>query len=59
MAKEKDKESKKSGSGFFKNVVSPLNVGRPGKDPGPQIDNMISRQSPRDPMGFVPGKSKG
>jgi hypothetical protein len=38
-------------------LKSPLTVGRPGKEPGPEINNSpIAR--PADPMKFIPGNSK-
>jgi hypothetical protein len=38
-------------------LKSPLTVGRPGKEPGPEVNNSpIAR--PADPMKFIPGNSR-
>jgi hypothetical protein len=38
-------------------LKSPLTVGRPGREPGPDVhNNPIAR--PTDPMKFIPGNSR-
>jgi hypothetical protein len=38
-------------------LKSPLTVGRPGKEPGPDVNNNPIAQ-PTDPMKFIPGNSR-
>jgi hypothetical protein len=48
----------KFGTNFDDEMLkSPLTVGRPGKEPGPQVNNSpIAR--PSDPLKFIPGNAK-
>jgi hypothetical protein len=38
-------------------LKSPLTVGRPGREPGPEVNNNPVAM-PSDPMKFIPGNSK-
>lgn len=46
------------GNTFDSDILkSPLTVGRPSNEPGPDVhNNPIAR--PSDPLGFIPGDSK-
>lgn len=49
---------KAHGKSFDEKVLkSPLTVGRPRNEPGPEIHNTPVFQ-PADPLGFIPGNSK-
>lgn len=46
------------GKSFDDKVLkSPLTVGRPKNEPGPEVHNSPVFQ-PHDPLGFIPGNSK-
>lgn len=46
------------GKSFDESILkSPLTVGRPKKEPGPEVHNNPVA-APEDPLGFVPMKSK-
>jgi len=48
----------KFGKGFDDEMLkSPLTVGRPGREPGPETNNIPVAQ-PTDPMKFIPGNSR-
>lgn len=46
------------GKSFDEKILkSPLTVGRPKNEPGPQVNNSPVFR-PDDPLGFIPGNSK-
>jgi len=48
----------KLGNTFDSKILkSPLTVGRPGQEPGPDVRNNPVAQ-PMDPLKFIPGNSK-
>jgi len=54
----KSSETGKFGNTFDSEVYKgPLTVGRPGKEPGPDVNN-IPVARPSDPLGLIPGNSK-
>lgn len=48
----------KMGRSFDEDILkSPLTVGRPGREPGPEVHNSPVAQ-PADPMKYIPGNSR-
>lgn len=48
----------KMGNTFDEKILkSPLTVGRPGKEPGPEVRNTPIAM-PKDPLGFIPMNSE-